>query len=196
MDINEQERIDAVNRYTRGDKPVDICRDANRSKKWLTGWVNRFKTGEEEWYQSRPRSPKHHGRKTNEEIESVIGKIRKALMDGNEHESKYLGVGADTIQYRMDKLGFSDAEIPSASTIKRIVKRHGLKVNKRERYKRIKSKKRYTLLNPTQINEMHQMDFVSPRFITGYGLISSLNLIDVVSNRRTLSSTTPEAWIM
>ena len=196
MDIDEQERIDAVNRYTRGDKPVDICRDANRSKKWLTGWVNRFKTGEEGWYQSRPRSPKNHGRKTNEEIESVIVKIRKALMDGNEHESKYLGVGADTIQYRMDKLGFSDAEIPSASTIKRIVKRHGLKVNKRERYKRIKSKKRYTLLNPTQINEMHQMDFVSPRFITGYGLISSLNLIDVVSNRRTLSSTTPEAWIM
>ena len=142
MDIDEQERIDAVNRYTRGDKPADICRDTNRSKKWLTGWVNRFKTGEEEWYQSRSRSPKNHGRKTNEAIESVIVKIRKALMDGNEHESEYLGVGADTIQYRMNKLGFSDDEIPSASTIKRIVKGHGLKVNKRERYKRIKSKKR------------------------------------------------------
>ena len=87
MDIDEQERIDAVKRYTRGDKPVDICRDTNRSKKWLTGWVNRFKTGEEKWYQSRPRSPKNHGRKTTEEIESVIVKIRKALMDGNEHES-------------------------------------------------------------------------------------------------------------
>ncbi len=183
MDIDEQERIDAVKRYTRGDKPVDICRDTNRSKKWLTGWVNWFKTGEEEWYRSRPRSPKNHGRKTNGEIESAIVNIRKALMDGNEYESKYLGVGVDTIQYRMNKLGFSDDEIPSASTIKRIVKRHGLKVNKRERYKRIKSKKRYTLLNPTQINEMHQVDFVGPRFITGYGPISSLNLIDVVSNQ-------------
>jgi hypothetical protein len=50
MDINEQERIDAVNRYIKGDKPTDICKDAKRSKKWLTGWVNRFKTGEEEWY--------------------------------------------------------------------------------------------------------------------------------------------------
>ncbi|PXF54610.1 MAG: hypothetical protein C4B59_17780 [Candidatus Methanogaster sp.] len=40
-----------------------------------------------------------------------------------------------------------------------------------------------TLLNPTQIDEMHQMDFVGPRFIKGYGAISSLHLIDVVSTR-------------
>ena len=53
------------------------------------------------------------------------------------------------------------------------------KVNKRERYKRVKSKKRYTILNPAQIDEMHQMDFVGPRVIKGYGAVSSLNLIDV-----------------
>jgi hypothetical protein len=51
-----------------------------------------------------------------------------------------------------------------------------------ERYKRVKSKKRYTILNPTQIDEMHQVDFVGPRFIKGYGAVSSLNLIDVVCN--------------
>ncbi|MEA1943846.1 MAG: hypothetical protein U9N07_00630 [Euryarchaeota archaeon] len=72
--------------------------------------------------------------------------IRKALMEGTEHESKYLGVGTDAIRYRMNQLGFSEDETPSASTIKRIVKQHGLKVNKRKRYKRVKSKKRYTLL--------------------------------------------------
>jgi len=183
MDIDEQERIDTVNRYIRGDKLVDICRDVNKSKVWLIKWANRFKTGEEEWYKSKSRAPKQHGRKTDEEIERVIVNIRKALMEGNEHESKYLGVGADAIQYRMDQLGFSEDETPSASTIKRIVKKHGLKVNKRKRYKRVKSKKRYTLLNPTQIGEVHQMDFVGPRFIKGYGAISSLHLIDVVSNR-------------
>ena len=48
----------------------------------------------------------------------------------------------------MEKLDFSKDGIPPTSTIKRIVKKHGLKVNKRERYKRVKSKKRYTLLNP------------------------------------------------
>ncbi len=166
-----------------GDKPSNICIDAGRSEKWLFTWVKRFKTGEEEWYRSQSNAPKKHGRKTRKDIESTIVNIRKALMAGNEHESKYLGVGADAIQYRMVKQGFSKDEIPSVSTIKRIVKTHGLKVNKRERYKRVKSKKRYTILNPAQIDEMHQMDFVGPRFIKGYGAVSSLNLIDVVSNR-------------
>jgi len=183
MDDKEEERIEAVNRYIMGDKPSNICKDANRSEKWLFTWVKRFKTGEEEWYKSQSNAPKKHGRKTCKDLESTIVTLRKALMEGNEHESKYLGVGADAIQYRMGKLGFLNDETPSASTIKRIVKNHGLKVNKRERYKRLKSKKRYTILNPTKINEMHQMDFVGPRFIKGYGAVSSLNLIDVVSNR-------------
>ncbi|RCV63530.1 hypothetical protein C5S53_13245, partial [Methanophagales archaeon] len=167
MDDKEEERIEAVNRYIMGDKPSNICRDANRSEKWLFTWVKRFKTGEEEWYRSQSNAPKKHGRKTRTDIESTIVNIRKALMEGKEQESKYLGVGADAIWYRMVKQGFSKDEIPSVSTIKRIVKQHGLKVNKRERYKRVKSKKRYTILNPAQIDEMHQMDFVGPRFIKG-----------------------------
>jgi len=183
MDDKEEERIEAVNRYIMGDKPSNICKDANRSEKWLFTWVKRFKTGEEEWYKSQSNAPKKHGRQTHKDLESTIVTIRKALMAGNEHESKYLGVGADAIQYRMGKLGFLNDETPSASTIKRIVKRHGLKVNTRERYKRVNSKKRYTILNPAQIDEMHQMDFVGPRFIKGHGAVSSLNLIDVVSNR-------------
>ena len=183
MDIEEQERVDAVNRYIMGDKPPNICKDTNRSKTWLFKWVNRFKTGEDKWYVSLSRAPKNNGRYRNKEIERVVVNIRKALMEGNEHESKYLGVGADAIQYRMHGLGFTEDDMPSVSTIKRIVKIHGLKVNTRERYKRVPSKKRYTLLNPTQIDEMHQMDFVGPRFIKGYGAISSLHLIDVVSSR-------------
>ena len=74
-----------------------------------------------------PNAPKKHGRKTRNDIESTIVNVREALMEGNEHESKYLGVGADAIQYRMVRQGFSKDEIPSASTIKRIVKQHGLK---------------------------------------------------------------------
>jgi len=52
MDDKEEERIEAVNRYILGDKPSNICKDANRSEKWLFTWVKRFKTGEEEWYKS------------------------------------------------------------------------------------------------------------------------------------------------
>ena len=48
MEVEEQERIDCVNRYIRGDKPMNICRDVGRSKTWLFTWVSRFKNGEEE----------------------------------------------------------------------------------------------------------------------------------------------------
>jgi len=67
MDVEEQERIDSVNRYIRGDKPVNICRDVGRSKTWLFTWVSRFENGEEEWYKSQSKAPKNHGRKTRKE---------------------------------------------------------------------------------------------------------------------------------
>jgi len=183
MDTDEKERIVAVNQCVKGEKRTDICKNLNQSKGWLSKWVNRYKTGKEDWYKSKSKAPKNPGKKTRDEIENAVLNIRKTLMDGNEYESKYLGVGADTIQYRMHNLGFSDGDTSSTSTINRIVKKHKLKVNKRERYKRVKSKKRYTILNPTRINEMHQVNFVGPRFIWGYGAFSSLNLIDVVSNQ-------------
>lgn len=183
MDTDEQERIVAVNRCVKGEKRTDICKNLSRSKGRLSKWVNRYKTGKEDWYKSKSKAPKKSGKKTRDDIENTVANIRKTLMESTEHESKCLGVGADTIQYRMHALGFSNDATPSISTINRIINKHKLKVNKRERYKRVKSKKRYTILNPTRINEVHQIEFVGPRFIKGYDAISSLNLIDVVTNQ-------------
>ena len=183
MTSEEQERIDAVTRYTKGERAVKIYHDLKRSKRWFFKWLNRFKTGDKAWYKSQSKAPKNHGKAIPYEMEQAVTTIRKALMEAIEEESKYLGVGADAILFRMEKLSFPKDEIPSASTIKRVIKKQGLKINKRERYKRVRSKKRYTLLNPTQINEVHQMDFVGPRFIKGYGAISSLHCIDLVGNQ-------------
>jgi len=127
MDTDEEERIVAVNRCVKGEKRTDICKDLNRSKGWLSKWFNRYKTGEEGWYKSQSKAPNNPGKKTRDEVENAVVNIRKTLMDGNEHESKYLGVGADAIQYRMHNLGFSDGDTPSTSTINRIVKKHKLR---------------------------------------------------------------------
>jgi len=183
MTSEEQDRIDAIARHTKGEKAVTIYQDLKRSKRWFFKWLNRSKTGNETWYKSQSKAPKNHGKAIPSEMEEAVVSIRKALMDGTEEEYKYLGVGADAIHYRMNKLAFPKDEVPSVSTVKRVIKRHGLKVNKRERPKRVGSKKRYTLLNPTQINEVQEMDFVGPRFIKRYGAISSLHLIDVVANQ-------------
>ena len=183
----EQERIDAVNRYQRGERPSKICKSLGRSRVWLRKWIRRYdnfeKSSNKEWFRDESRAPKNVRRKTDSELEQIVINARKSLMEGKTEDTKYRCIGAEEIQFRMHELGHSEDEIPSLSTIKRIIKRNGMVVQKRKRYIRCKSKKRYTLLNPTKANDVHQMDFVGPRHIKGYGAISSLHLIDVAFNR-------------
>jgi len=183
----EQERIDAVNRYLRGERAAQICGSIDRSRTWLYKWIERHcnfkKSDKSEWFREESRAPKTVHRKTNQELETLVVNVRKSLMDGENEDTKYRCIGAEEIQLRMHELGSSEGDTPSLSTIKRIIKRNKLLIQKRKRYVRCKSKKRYTLLNPTKVNEVHQMDFIGPRYIKGYGAISSLNLIDVVGNK-------------
>ena len=183
----EQERIDAVNRYQRGERPSKICKSLGRSRSWLQKWVGRYnsfnKSSNRKWFKEESRAPKNVHGKTDSEMEQLVINVRKSLLKGTTEDTKYRCIGAVEIQLHMHELGYSEDEFPSLSTIKRIIKRNGLVVQNRKRYIRCKSKKRYTLLNPTKTNEAHQMDFVGPRHIKGYGRISSLNLIDVVSSK-------------
>nr|QNO46709.1 hypothetical protein BAIACGLI_00022 [Methanosarcinales archaeon ANME-2c ERB4] len=136
-----------------------------------------------EWFRDESRAPKNVHRKTDSGMEQLVITVRKSLLEGTTEDTKYRCIGAVEIQFHMHELGYSEDKTPSLSTIKRIIKRNGLVVQKRKQYIRCKSKKRYTLLNPTKANDVHQMDFVGPRHIKGYGRISSLNLIDVASSK-------------
>ena len=183
----EQERIDAVDRYLKGERRSKICKSLGRSRVWLRKWIGRYNDSEKSrkmgWFRDESRAPKNVHRKTDSGMEQLVIAVRKSLMKGTTEDTKYRCIGAVEIQFRMHELGHSEDEMPSLSTIKRIVKRNGLVVQKRKQYIRCKSKKRYTLLNPTKANDVHQMDFVGPRHIKGYGRISSLNLIDVASSK-------------
>ena len=165
-----------------GERPVDIYR-GNRSKTWFKKWLNRYKTGKSEWYKDLPKGATVIHNKTNDKIEQVIIKIRKSLMDGSEESTRYSFVGDESIRFQMEELGYKPSEIPSQSTIKRIIKRNKLRVNTKERYKRVRSKGRHTIITPTRVDEMHQMDFVGPRHIKGYGPINSLHLKDVIGHQ-------------
>ena len=39
----EQERIDAVDRYLKDERPSKICKNIGRSRVWLRKWIGRFK---------------------------------------------------------------------------------------------------------------------------------------------------------
>lgn len=179
----EEERIKAIQRYLEEEREVDIYKSLERSKGWFNKWLGRYKTGRKGWYKDLPKRARVIPHKSSERIEQIVVKIRKSLMDGTEDSTKYSCVGAEAIQFHMDGLGYKTSEIPSISTIKRIIKRNKLKVNKRERYKRVHSKGRHTILKPKRIDELHQIDYVGPRHIKGYGPINSLHLKDVVGRQ-------------
>lgn len=178
---DEEVRKEAIKRYIEGEKQDDICNSLSKSKSWLKKWLKRYHTGSKEWYKDLSKKPKNSRNKIDEQIETVVVNIRESLMEGDSKFTKYSFVGAEAIQFHMEELNYNPSSIPSLSTIKRIIKRHKLRVNKKERYKRVKSKGRYSLIRPEFIDEMHQMDFVGPRYIKGYGAINSLHLKDVVS---------------
>ena len=184
---DEQDRINAVNRYLKSESPIKIWKSIGKSKSWLYKWIERYKNAKRgdkrKWFQEHSKAPKNIHRKTDLEIEKVVVDVRKSLVEGETEDTKYRCIGAEEIEFRMDELGYSENDIPSIPTIKRIIKRNKPIKQKRKRYVRCKSKKRYTLLNPTKVNEMHQIDIVGPRYIKGYGAISSINMIDVVSNK-------------
>ena len=181
--IEEEERVKAIQRYVKGEKPVEIYRSIGRSKPWFYEWLNRFKTGKKGWFKDLSRKPKHSPNQMNGQIGQVIVNVRKALMNGEDDYARYSCVGAEAIQFHMEELGYKPSDIPSLSTIKRIIKRNKLRVNKKKRYKRVRSKGRYTILKPKYIDEMHQIDYVGPRYIKGYGPINSLHLKDTVGRQ-------------
>ena len=176
----EEKRIEAINRHFNGEKPIDIYTDLGRSKYWFNKWLKRFRTGQKNWYKDLSRKAKEIPNRTDDQLTRVIIDTRKRLMDGADESTKYSCVGAEAIQYHMEKMGYIPSEIPSISTIKRIIKHNKLKVNKKERYKRVRSKGRYTIIKPSYIDEMHQIDFVGPRYIKGFGPINSLHMRDVI----------------
>nr|QNO47896.1 hypothetical protein LLFONJKP_00017 [Methanosarcinales archaeon ANME-2c ERB4] len=63
----EQKRIDAVNRYQRGERPSKICESVGRSRVWLQKWIGRYdnsdKSSKKEWFRDKSRAPKNVRRK-------------------------------------------------------------------------------------------------------------------------------------
>jgi UPF0288 family protein (methanogenesis marker protein 3) len=111
MDPEEEEkkRIIAVKLYLKGEKRTNICKDLNRSKGWLSKWVNRYKTGKEDWYKSHSRAPKNPGKKTKDEIENAVINVRKSLMEirVNPQQVMFLGLNIDEAKAKAQERGLA-----------------------------------------------------------------------------------------
>ena len=105
--------------------------------------------------------------------------IRQQLVQGKIPELEYSFTGAIAIHQEMDKRRFQD--IPALRTINRILnERHLTKPKAKSR--RPKSGKFYPVLLPRHPNHRHELDLVTPRYISGYGKVVSINRIDAFSS--------------
>ena len=168
----EAERKKAIKLHLSEEKVTDICQKLNRSRSWFYKWKKRYENGKEDWYKSESKAPKNPDGIDND-IENMILNIRKDLM-----EEKFAQIGAQVIRWKLESLGIDN--IPSLSTINRIIKKHDL-VKKPDRYQ--KKGTPYPHLPVWFPNTVHEVDFLGPKYITGGEKFYVFNVMDVYTRR-------------
>ncbi len=111
-------RKKAIHRYVLGEEPKAIYTDLKRSKKWFFKWLQRYQTGDKDWYKDQSRAPKNSPKRISRADEQRIIEVRKNL-----ESQPFAQTGASAIKWELSKSGFS---FPSDRTINRVLKREGL----------------------------------------------------------------------
>ncbi len=173
IDAEEQVRKEAIYRHLMGESPSWICRQLRKSRKWFYKWFKRYRGGNPDWFKDQPKIAHHIANRTDEGTENLIVEVRNKLAN-----IKCAQIGANAIQWEIKKLGI---EPPPIWTINRVLKRKGL-VSKKRFYES-KGKSYPEIIKPSQINTLHQVDLVGPRYIKDDGRFYSLNVIDVCGHK-------------
>jgi putative transposase len=177
MRTNEERfRIQVIRRYKHGESISNICASVHRSRCWFYKWLYRSKTGEKEWYKDHSKAPLVT-QKTSPATENLIIRIRKTMTQQNDF------YGAQQIQWEMETLNHPD--IPSLRTINRILDRNGLTVKRQNNY--VPKSKKYPNLYANRPNQIHQLDFVGPRYGTNAMRYYTMNTIDLFTRRCSVS---------
>jgi transposase InsO family protein len=154
--------VDAV--LLEGRSAREVARAHGISKTWIYELIRRYRTGGYEALEPRSRKPHSCKHETRVEVVAAIVELRSEL-EGQGHDA-----GAETIAYHLAQ---QSQEVPSVSTIWRILRREGLVVPEPHKRPRC-SLTRFEALLP---NEMWQADITAWQLASGE-VVEILNLID------------------
>jgi len=179
---NENEfdvRKKAIQLYLDGRGFNEVIKIVQRSNYWFAKWLKRYK--EESWngLRDQSRAPRKINKKTSQETVKEILRTRDELQAHKSRRSEFSGIGPEVIQWELKRSGFKD--IPSVSTISRILNKHG-RIRKTRR-KRNSSNQPYPYIKAQKMGDLHQTDLVGPRHIRGpKGVVKfySYHTIDVM----------------
>ena len=116
--MEQKQRINAINRYLKGETPKTIYTDLKRSKYWFFKWLKRYQTGEPAWYKDKSRAPLNRPTQLSEIEKQRVISIRQRL-----ESEKFAQIGVSAIKWELSKSGYS---LPSDRTVNRVLKREGL----------------------------------------------------------------------
>ena len=122
--------------------------------------------------------------KIDKKLEQAIVNSRKKLVSRDTEATRYAFCGAIAIHQELNHSGYRTK--PSLSTINRVLKRNGLIVQQSKTTKKNASGTYYPEIQARHPGHVHQLDLVTPRYIKGYGVIISVNRIDVCTGQANL----------
>lgn len=182
-EINKRKQCQVL--YLSGKSVCKISTELHRSRKWVYKWVKRSKSDDKEWYKSQSRRPHTSPNKILTHLEAEVVNSRINLQKRDTPETKYSFCGAVGIHQDLDKKGIDNK--PSLSSINRIIKRHGLVESTQKALDIGRKKIYYPVTNARYPNYLHQLDIITPLYISGYGKVISVNRIDVFTSHANLN---------
>lgn len=169
----ESDRRRAVERFQLGENASAISASMGYSLAWVYKGLERFNSCVPNWYRDQSRRPSSSPTRTSQVVEQLVITIRKNL------EEEGLFHGAQAIRWELEDLKVQP--LPSVRTIGRILARHDLIRRRHGRYKP-KGKKGSAPL-AKKPGDVHQSDFVGPRYLSGTIRFYSLNTVDLATGR-------------
>lgn len=157
----------------------------HRSRNWVYKWIERSQSDDKEWYHSQSRRPHTSPNKIDNHLEAEVVNSRIRLQKRDTPETRYSFCGTVGIHQDLDKKGIENK--PSLSSISRIIRRHGLVGSIPKSSNDKKKKIYYPVTNARYPNYLHQLDIITPLYISGYGKVISVNRIDVFTSHANLN---------
>ena len=171
----KRDRVLAIKRYLNGEKPATIARSLGYSRKWIYKWVERYESraDDSDWCQNQTSAPHSNPCKLSREMVDAVKLVRLSLYNEG------VFCGAQAIRMELEDLAVDP--LPSLRTINRILSREELTHRRTGRY--APKGKEYPKLVGRFVNEVHQMDFVGPCYLSGPVRFYSLNSVDLATGR-------------
>lgn len=165
MNTNELSvRQTAIRLRLAGERIGSICHTLHKSEAWFHKWWRRYLEKGPDGLHDLTRANHQVTNRTPAHIEQAVLGIRRRLAAHSTPHTRYSLIGAPQIRAELEALGCTP--LPAIRTIERIIERAGLAGPPFRLAPRL-APNSYPIPQAHDSNDLHQIDLVGPRYLTG-----------------------------